>query len=577
MSILAVVYVFKKVNEMINSDENILMNYIYLKFHQKDEREKIESEMSSIFESENWYCRDELYSLFSQLLFDVPCKFWNREKAKLINSKLAYLFKSENKIILDETAIEYFIMAFQAYEQITEHINESSGLNYRPDIKTRNYRMPTYTSIVESCLSNLYRFIIRLLDQIYPEKNFKGANTLGQFKQTLQKYGFDEVVNGVDVNLRNAINHGRVFFREDGRLMEYLYSANRKTHKGELYYYQFDTKLDEVYDLASTLLLCLGNQLNENWDLIDVDYSSRSSVAFELLSLKFTSSKVKCQYIFESQNEQQVNVYTTVTDQDPGSIKIITMSLALMLYQYCPSYSSYCVFCSGDRLQTSWIRYSNADIKSMVDNFEEANSIIERTISSGNAMMFYPSSENIDMNEVMYFRFPNYVMENYKIADVVDVSIDELKRLKCNLYIGDETDKKIILQYIRESILWLESLKNVDSPKMHHKNGDMPADCLYINVYRNEMRGNKELFCTNKNFVCCVDYNISGTTILKNGGTPQRYWSQLHHEKIGKILVAWREKKYLLRCSTRIGRNECCPCGSGKKYKDCCLSKGLYD
>ena len=27
----------------------------------------------------------------------------------------------------------------------------------------------------------------------------------------------------------------------------------------------------------------------------------------------------------------------------------------------------------------------------------------------------------------------------------------------------------------------------------------------------------------------------------------------------------------------KIGRNDPCPCGSGKKYKKCCLGKGLYD
>jgi len=27
----------------------------------------------------------------------------------------------------------------------------------------------------------------------------------------------------------------------------------------------------------------------------------------------------------------------------------------------------------------------------------------------------------------------------------------------------------------------------------------------------------------------------------------------------------------------KIGRNDACPCGSGKKYKNCCLSKGDYE
>lgn len=27
----------------------------------------------------------------------------------------------------------------------------------------------------------------------------------------------------------------------------------------------------------------------------------------------------------------------------------------------------------------------------------------------------------------------------------------------------------------------------------------------------------------------------------------------------------------------KIGRNELCPCGSGKKYKNCCLKTGKYE
>ena len=36
------------------------------------------------------------------------------------------------------------------------------------------------------------------------------------------------------------------------------------------------------------------------------------------------------------------------------------------------------------------------------------------------------------------------------------------------------------------------------------------------------------------------------------------------------------EKPYI-RSKTKIGRNDPCPCGSGKKYKKCCIGKGIYD
>ena len=33
----------------------------------------------------------------------------------------------------------------------------------------------------------------------------------------------------------------------------------------------------------------------------------------------------------------------------------------------------------------------------------------------------------------------------------------------------------------------------------------------------------------------------------------------------------------VVRQSPKIGRNDPCPCGSGKKFKKCCMGKGIYD
>ena len=38
-----------------------------------------------------------------------------------------------------------------------------------------------------------------------------------------------------------------------------------------------------------------------------------------------------------------------------------------------------------------------------------------------------------------------------------------------------------------------------------------------------------------------------------------------------------KNKHTIVRDNRKIGRNELCPCGSGKKYKNCCLSSGRYE
>ena len=38
-----------------------------------------------------------------------------------------------------------------------------------------------------------------------------------------------------------------------------------------------------------------------------------------------------------------------------------------------------------------------------------------------------------------------------------------------------------------------------------------------------------------------------------------------------------RKKHTIVRDYKKTGRNDACPCGSGKKYKNCCLSSGKYE
>jgi uncharacterized protein YecA (UPF0149 family) len=44
---------------------------------------------------------------------------------------------------------------------------------------------------------------------------------------------------------------------------------------------------------------------------------------------------------------------------------------------------------------------------------------------------------------------------------------------------------------------------------------------------------------------------------------------------IGKEIarLSLKNKSKGLRSGSKIGRNDTCPCGSGKKYKKCCLNK----
>ena len=52
-------------------------------------------------------------------------------------------------------------------------------------------------------------------------------------------------------------------------------------------------------------------------------------------------------------------------------------------------------------------------------------------------------------------------------------------------------------------------------------------------------------------------------------GLPQ-WLDILGEDKIQEITKKYKQSKTVRRESPKIGRNDPCPCGSGKKYKHCC-------
>lgn len=186
-------------------------------------------------------------------------------------------------------------------------------------------------------------------------------------------------------------------------------------------------------------------------------------------------------------------------------------------------------------------------------------------------MVWSPSMETVDLNKTKYFRFPNYKNETYSINNVEDASIEDRKRLKAHLYIGDMDTREEIIKTIKESIDWLKHLKNVPSPTFPVKNGKMEADSIYLNVSRKDARENKATIPNSKNLICKVDYNIDGKTTLKHGGIGSRIWNQLSRETVDNLLIAWRNSRYRKITKEKVGRNDLCSYGSEKKYKKCCL------
>lgn len=49
-------------------------------------------------------------------------------------------------------------------------------------------------------------------------------------------------------------------------------------------------------------------------------------------------------------------------------------------------------------------------------------------------------------------------------------------------------------------------------------------------------------------------------------------------DQLAKLRALYNRKpKQLVRKHAKVGRNDPCPCGSGKKFKNCCMNSGEFD
>lgn len=552
------------------------LEYCKLRYYGKDDSASILEKMRKELDPDITFCEHELLCIFNDVLTNIPCCYWNKEICIQTISGLENIINQKPEIIINESIMEYFLIAYHTYIQVSEIINDLSGLNDSHTIKNRQYRIPTYINIVEGCLTNLFRFIVLLLDQI-SEKDYSSIFKMKPLCDVVNKNGFLVLTTDININIRNAINHGGVIFKEDGKKIDFHYNENHQSVSCSLQYYEFDKLIENVYDAASAIILGVSSFLNKHWSNVVIDMTQKSFVTFCLYGMKLSIPNIRCRYLSEVADNKQLNVDIVINNPDKTFILQTAIELAMLIYEQYNDYKQYFISFSNERLQTSWIRFTNEEVNGMIGKKREFIDVISEAKARGDVVIFNPSIENVDLQEIKYFRFPNYNGERFSINQVADASLPDQKRLRCNLFIGEADEKEEIIKIIWEGIDWLKGLRNVDSPTLHHKNGDMEADALYINVFRYDARKNKDLFPNNENFVCFADYNASGNTTLKCGGLPPKLWQKFYHEKIGKLDIAWRESKYAIRNVKKINVNDPCPCGSGKKFKKCCRGKGIYD
>lgn len=551
---------------------NLFVEYCESKFYSQFDSDKLIDKINKNIDTSITEINHEFIYIFDKMLTVDPCSYWDKAVFSEVYRLLEDLYdKYSNTLEIDETVFEYFLMGYNSYAQISEIILDLRNFNISQEIKTRLYRLPTYTSIIESCLSNFLR-VIAFLTGKAKNKDYSSQNTLGKLVNVINSNGYKEIAKKINVNLRNAINHGKVVIKSESIVDKlcFYYVEDHVQKSVELTTYEFDRIIDSTFDTASGVLLGLTLFMNKHLELLNINTSRGKYVEFSLLAMKLSIPGIYCRSINDIGNNEQINIEIEIQNIDEVYITEISILVAELVFNQYQEYKKYMISFNNPRMATGWIRYTNEELIGIYNKQKNLDSVIKSVMKRNDYIIFTPSTEDIDLNEAKYFCFPNYTTNNYKINNIKDASLPERKRLRAHLFIGEIESKQEIINIINDAIKWLKNVKNPPSPKISQKYGEMESDSLYINVYKKDTRSNKEVLPNNENFVCFVDYNLEGKTTLKNGGLPGSVWNKFYHETIGNIEIAWREKCYLTRIVKKVGRNDKCLCGSGKKHKNCC-------
>lgn len=549
---------------------SVFLQYCKTKYYSEFDTSAFLSEVQKQIDPSITLINREFQNIFYYIFNNDPCSYWNKDVYSQTKHLLEKMSNNcSNQLSVDENVFNYFLMGYNAYCQISETMVDLRNFNISQEIKTRLYRLPIYTSILESCLSNFLRVIASLSGQALG-KDYSSQNTLGQLMDVIRANGYSTIDQIVNVNIRNAINHGKVIQKKNpADQMCFYYTEQHQQKCTEMSVFEFDELLDGTFDAVSAVLLALVSFFNEHQSILHIDETKKEYVPFSMHALRLSIPGICCQSINGLVDSTQLNIEVEIENTDRSYIAIIAIYLAVLIYEKYPDYEKYMISFSNPRMINGWLRFNNQEILGLIDGSRMPDEVVSEVKDRKDFLIFPPSTEEIDINEIKYFCFPNYNAPNFKINSVQNASTPDRKRLRASVYIGDMDERNEIIASINQAVEWLLTVKNPPSPVWEEKHGDMPADALYINVYRNDGRRDKQLLSSNENFVCFVDFNLTGETTLQNGGLPKVVWDTFYHEKVDNMYIAWRESKYITRHVNKVGRNGPCPCGSGLKYKKC--------
>ena len=530
-------------------------------------------ELASSHEIEAFSNRGPWTSMAAILLDGRFGKRWDRSVFLEAYRRMATIAQCCGTEEADEF-LNHLFTSFQTFRQLLPSLDIlwSGGLD--AVTRTRMLAIPAYTTLIEGCYSNLARAILVPLSRS-TGKNYTAQNKLGPITDALRSNSFPLLAAVSDTNVRNAINHGGVNvinasgFGSCAVKFTYTEHGERRyeTMNSSLLEAELFTKADALRGALLGAFAAIDAQDTSGWiDSIADEHVRLMLKGFALgsedlwcLDANATTANPQLNLTFETKKTDRIRLYVEA--------ERIFAEAAIAL----PGYNRYLLAFSNPRLAANFLRAEREDIEKFLTAGREAGQLVQSIIERGEVMWFEPNDEDVNLAEALFHVFPFYDDGEMSILDVEDVSGDDRKRLKAKVFTCGKQSRTDVINIAKRAIAWVKELHNPPSPRMRVKHGDMPADCVYLDIYRDELDSNRSLAEGNENFICEVEYcpNEEFRLTGKNGFIAYIYNNAEWVDRNTKIL--WRDRGNLTRNNRgKVGRNDPCPCGSGRKYKKCC-------
>lgn len=496
---------------------------------------------------------------------------WDREiyaEAKTVLSTISGSVGTDDI----EEMLGYFLWSFQTFRQLNHDIDSLLYGGIKGSTRIRSLVLPLCSSLIEGCFVNLARALMCGLSSV-TGKNYRAQNDLHPLLEVLSKNGFDGLAAVPNIGLRNAISHGGVMIKDGttGCRVEYTFSRG-----GERFYEQISSgDLERIalryLDVISGLMLAFCTFFDDVQAERLFSEIKDSFVRYMYIGFGMSDADFVCLDVFEASMGPQLSYAFTTEISDDDTLFEKAESLFPKMRTECPGFESYSIAYSHPRMPGNFIRAKGVDIDLFIYKGKPSKELLCTIFRSKDILWFGASTEEINEFEAEYYRFPVFEKKDLKIYDVSDVSGDDRKRLKANVFIGSEQERDAIIEAVQEAVAWMKCLYNPPNPLMPVVHGEMEADCVYLNVYRDLRSRDRALLERNENFVCMVEYCPKLEFRLPDNNNFIAYLYRNSEWVDDALRILWRDRSHLTHTNRlKVGRNDLCPCGSGKKYKKCC-------